>query len=438
MIKLILKLIISVLVIIAAYCFFIYPAVITTKTVFSAPDKVVSLSWFRKTSKRFDKWGKNYLKIQYAKNLYHANVAATEWPMFGSVFYLLTAEEIQIELRGRNNSEAEKTKIILLAASETAAKIVVDPVTASWVRKKWGESYLEKENLFYRMLVIMGLSSYEKITGNKTYRKFLREQTVSLGQELLEAKYHVLDDYPDECYPNDILWAVAAILRADKLLGTDHSILKNKLMKVLNSRSLAEEGLPAYFIEDETAAAITPARGCGNSGTLIFAPELNLEIAEKWYKKHEEIFWQSNFFAVGFREFSRKYGNSYSDVDSGIVIGGFGSVASAFGIGAARVLGRLDHAIPLEQQAVAVSWPTPFGFIMPSLLGKIAADAPCLGEIALLFVLTRPALVSETTPFSGKTPWLVWTLILIYSGVGSVLILGRVKAIIEICKKTFL
>ena len=432
--KNILKLIISIIVIITAYSFFIYPAFYITKTVFSPTfaNKNISMSWFRKTSKRFDEWGTGFLKSQYAKNLYHGNVSATEWPMFGSVFYLLTAEEVQKDLKEKSDLKTEK---ILLSASETAAKIVADPVTATWVRKKWGDSYLEKENLFYRMLVIMGLTSYEQITGNKTYRKFLKEQTVSLGKELLEAKYHVLDDYPDECYPNDILWAVAAIIRADKLLGTDHSILKSKLMSVLDSRSLAEEGLPAYFIEDETAKALTPARGCGNSGILIFAPELDFKISKKWYNNHENIFWQSNFFAVGFREVARKYGNSYSDVDSGIVVAGFGSVASAFGIGAARVLGRFDHAIPLELEAVAVSWPTPFGYIMPSLLGYVAADSSCLGEVALMFVLTRPVLVSEIVPFTGKVPWLVWTLIFFYGSLGTVLIWGRIRSITKSCAK---
>ena len=388
------------------------------------------MSWFRKTSERFDKWGEQYLKTHYAEKLDHTDVAPTEWPMFGSVFYLLTAEEIQKELKVRTDVEAGKTKKILQSAAKTAAKIIVDPGTASWVRQKWGDSYLEKENLFYRMLVIMGLSSYEKSTGDKTYRDFLRKQTVSLGKELSDAKYHVLDDYPGECYPNDILWAVAAIIRADELLGTNHSDLKAKLMSVLDSRALAEEGLPAYFIEDKTAEPLTPARGCGNSGILIFAPELDLRIAKKWYKRHEQIFWQSNFFAVGFREFSQKYPNSYSDVDSGLVVEGFGSVASAFGIGAARVLGRFDHAVPLEQEAVAVSWPTPFGYIMPSLLGYLAADSPCLGEVALMFVLTRPVLVSETTEFTGKTPWLVWTLIFFYAGVGTLIIVRKIRIIV--------
>jgi hypothetical protein len=71
----------------------------------------------------------------------------------------------------------------------------------------------------------------------------------------------------------------------------------------------------------------------------------------------------------------------FVDVDSGPIILGRGSAASAFGIGAARALGRHDQAVPLLRQAVAVSWPTSFGWLVPSVL-VIAAIGSVKREVS--------------------------------------------------------
>ncbi len=132
----------------------------------------------------------------------------TEWPMFGAVFFLVTAEDLHA--RGK----IDATQGTVREAVEKAAQIVASPVTATWVRTKWGNGYLEKENVFYRMLLILGLSSYERITGRTQYHALMSRQRVTLAEELGKAKLHLRDDYPNECYPADMLWAVAAIQRA--------------------------------------------------------------------------------------------------------------------------------------------------------------------------------------------------------------------------------
>lgn len=405
---------ITTFVIVISFCFLLYPAFLPIRLVQNAEFRRgeitdFTLRWFRGTSKRFVKWANHYLETQQASLVSHENVAATEWPMFGSVFYLLTAEEIQCTLGQRNDQEAEDISRELLKGAEAAVRIVVDPTTATWVHKKWGSSYLTKENVFYRMLLIMGLSSYERITHKTTYRELLTAQSTSLAQELLGMNYHLLDDYPGECYPNDVVWAVAAILRTDQLIGTDHSPLADKLMEVLNTVSLSDEVLPAFRVNSKTGVPIIPSRGSGNSGILIFAPVLNRKLAQRWYHQYEKHFWQDNGFLIGYREFSRGSPvSSFQDVDSGPVVWGFGSVATAFGIGAARSLGRFDHAIPLTLETVICSWPTPFGFAIPSFMGWMAVNASPLGEVALLFSMTRPILVSDIFPYLGKIPGIIW------------------------------
>lgn len=424
----------SLIVLAVAACFFFYPAFVTARVLLERPLlqgawPSFTLGWFTDLSQRYAKWADEYVASQYAASLNDQDVAATEWPMFGSVFYLLAAEEVQDSLEGPDDPGTEKIRDVLLKASSRAAAIIANPTTGTWVRKKWGESYLTEENVFYRMLLIMGLSSYERISGDAQYHSMLNEHTQSLAAELLAAQNHLRNDYPGECYPSDVLWAVAAIQRADTLLGTDHAALKSEVMGVLTTRAIGDGGLPALRVDAKSADPLGPSRGCGNSGILLFAHELHPETAGKWYQTYEDNFWQQGWFLAGFREFSRTYPHPFSDVDSGLVLWQYGSVASAFGIGAARIHGRFDRSVPLTQEAIACSWPTPFGLALPSLMGWCAADAPCLGEVALLFSMTRPTAVPETVASTGSAPGIVWALLGFYVLYGVRLVYGQVTRI---------
>lgn len=112
---------------------------------------------------------------------------------------------------------------------------------------------------------------------------------------------------------------------------------------------------------------------------------------------------------AGFREFPKQMPGKdwYADVDAGPVIGGIGFAASAFGVGAARVNGRFDHAYPLTAEMYATSWPLPNRtLLLPRLLSN-AADAPYLGEAAILYVLTRSPADGFAVKTGGSIPALV-------------------------------
>jgi hypothetical protein len=75
----------------------------------------------------------------------------------------------------------------------------------------------------------------------------------------------------------------------------------------------------------------------------------------------------------------------------------------------------MDHATVLAMETVPASWPSPFGPLLPGVLGWAAADGWCFGELALVFAMTRPVLVAETVPFSGDVPKMVWLFLFLYS-----------------------
>lgn len=416
---------VSLVVLFVAVAFFLYPAFLTLRV---ASDSRLRRTgrvsfmhpWFRSLTHRYDDWAEGYLQSHRARRIDTANVSATEWPMFGSVFFLLTCQELA-ERKGEGQATVPADGPVRRAV-EKAARIVASPVTATWVREKWGENYLHEENVFYRMLLIMGLSAYEDLTGDRRYHARIRSQEKELSEELMAARLHILDDYPGECYPNDVLWAVAAIRRAGSLTGRSHSRLVRATMEVFNGPLRTPIGLPAYQVDRPSGRILQKPRGCGNSGILIFAPELDPAISSEWYRAYVDAFWVNNRWVAGFRETPRGSGRSVTDVDSGPVIGGLGSVASAFGIGAARAHGRYDHAAPLTMEAFACSWPTPFGLLIPGVMGKMGADSWCLGEVALLFCMSRPTAVEKTVAYRGPVPLVVWLLAAGYSAIAIALI----------------
>lgn len=419
----------SVVMMIVALVFFIYPGVITaiilcdTQLRKTGECRLVQY-WFPSLANRYTGWARNYLKSQYAVKIDHDAVAETEWPMFGSVFFLVTARELHQQKR------IDASKGNVRTAVDLAAQVVASPETATWVRKKWGDDrYLKHQNVFYRMLLLLGLSSYEQITGDKQYHELLTGQRISLAAELSAARFNVLDDYPGECYPSDVLWAVAALQRAATLDGTNHHSLAASLIANLDSVLRTKEGVPAFCVDASTGAIFQGARGCNSSGILQLAPELDPVVASRWYEAHARHFWKDTGWVVGFSEMPLASNQSdFMDVDSGPVVFGFGSVASAFGIGEAKGVGRLDHAAPLAMEAIACSWPTPFGLLLPGVMGKAAVNGWCLGEVAIFFSMTRPTYSETVVPFKGTTPYIVYVLLISYWLIGLTLLYLEIRS----------
>jgi hypothetical protein len=419
---------ISAVVIVLALMLFIYPAgmillVVNDSQLRQTGESRLTVRWFKSAAPRFLSWANMFLDTNYAASLYHDDIPATEWPIFGAVFFLITADDLNREGR------IDATQGTMREAVAKAAEIVASPVTGTWVKTKWGDSYLEKENVFYRTFMILGLTCYERITGEPRYRKIVSHQRLTLADELFKAKHHLRNDYPGECWPSDMLWAVAAIQRAARLEGASHDQLAASLIKAFDGPLLAPEGLPAFQADAQSGRIIQNARGCGNSGILLFAAELDAAVARRWYAAYERGFWKDNGWVAGFSEKPLGTDDKFMDVDSGPVLFDLGAIASAFGIGAAKTAGRFDHAAPLTMEAVAACWPTPFGPLIPGVMGRLAAKSWSLGEVGLLFSMTRPTLAKQTIPFEGHAPRMVWILFVTYLGIGTLLIWHEVRCL---------
>lgn len=375
-------------------------------------------------SPRYERWAYKRISSGSAKALSVEEVAATEWPAFGSVFYLWATEALQRAYEQDNSLWPAPPKAYSAGAIEVAAALVTDTGHASWVKKHWGEDYLHKENVFYRMLLIAAMTSYHKLLGGDKYLDFLRDQVETLSSELDKSRYGLLDDYPGQCYPTDIVAAIAAIKRADTVLGTDHSEFVKRAIRGFEGDLVDLTGLPPYQAGSKTGV-IDISRGCSSQWMTVWAPEIWPDRAKQWYDSFEKHFWQKRCSAVGFREFPKDFPQSdwHIDVDSGPVICGYGAAASAFGIGAARANGRFDHAYPLSIEVLLLSLPLPDGTLFGARFLSNATHAPYLGEAALLYALTRMPVGDVDIKRPGKLPYFVYIVLCLYFAFGVLILL---------------
>jgi hypothetical protein len=424
----------AIIIVLSAYALLI-PAAMLIRTlrdpcIYSGRQLRCAFHWHKALSPRFEKWANRRVKSKTAAALNTSDIAGTEWPMFSSVFYLWATEALQHVHEMNPTMVSSSPRNYARGAISAAAALIVDPNQAAWVREHWGNDYLTKENLFYRMLLISGMTSYQKLLGDRKYEELLRSQVESLANEIDASPYGLLDDYPGQCYPVDVLPAIAAIKRADAVLGTDHSEFVARAIRGFEGTSLDEHtGLPAYVVDSKTGRAKDSARGVGTSFMLIWARELWPQTAREWYTKYEEHFWQRGRWFAGFREYPKGIDIGrfvFNDVDAGPVIDGYGVAACAFGIGAARVMARPDHLYPLATQAVVACWPLPDGTMLVPRILSIHSGAPYLGEAAMLFAVTRRPIEEAKLIDRGELPRSVYAGVLFGLALGISLILSAI------------
>jgi len=306
---------------------------------------------------------------------------------------------------------------------------VVDPGQAAWVQKHWGTNYLHQQNVFYRMLVIAALTSRARLLHDNAHLALLRDQVESLSTELNEAKSGLLNDYPSQCYPGDVMAAIACIQRADSVLGADHSKFVKRSVRAFSDPKNLPVKLPPYQAAATTGAPLSEARGCANSYMCLTAPELWPVEAKTWFQFYEKSFWQQRLGFWGFREFPSGGSNTdwTIDVDAGPVIDGFGVAANAFGVGAARRNGRFDRAYPLSAEMLATVWEMPNGMLaLPRVLSDLS-DAPMLGEAAIFWLLSVQPEPGFRIKTGGSIPMFAYILI-----VGALIVgLWRIVAAVE-------
>lgn len=388
-------------------------------------------SMHRTLSPQIEAWARDRVATGRAAQAALHDVPTTEWPIFTAVFYLLATEELQADWERDPDSEGPAPVVYAAETIEAARDLIIDPSHHTWVRTHWGDDYMHQENVFFRALVIAGLTSHEALMHDGTSVPMLRDQVSTLAADLDASPLGVLDDYPGECYPIDVVVAIGWIQRADAVLGTDHSAFIARSLRGFEGTMADSNGLVPFRIDLPSGAqSYGPARGIGNSWVSVYAPDLWPGRAAEWYAAYERHYWQDNGWSAGFREFLPGVQDEWTfEIDAGPVLDGLGTSANAFGLAAARRNGRLDHAYTLSSQLAAASWTLPGGTLALPRLISHGAEAPYLGEAAIMFFLTVPPAEGVPIVTGGETPGLVYFGFVVYFGVsGSAFLMAFASA----------
>ena len=407
------------IVVLLAVWFFIYPPV---RAFLNIDDPALrqpgipKVAWrlYRKLTPRYAAWANQRVAQGQAGTLSTQNISGTEWPLFGSVFYLWSLENLQSAWEAGDHRGGAEPRVFAKNAIIAASELVIDPGHASWVKKHWGQGFLQRENVFYRMLVIAALTSRAKLLHDNAHLDLLRDQVESLSGELDASPSGLLEDYPGECYPGDVMTAVACIQRADAVLGTDHSKFVARALRAFIGDKTTRLELPPYMAHAVSGKPVSEARGCANSYICLAAPELWPAQARQWFQLYDRFFWQQRITAVGYREYPRGLPKTdwTMDVDAGPVIAGHGVSASAFGMGAARRNGQFDRAYPLACEMLATVWELPNDVLgIPRLLSNLS-EAPLLGEAGILWLLTIQPEKGFTVKVGGTVPTYVYVVLI--------------------------
>jgi hypothetical protein len=170
------------------------------------------------------------------------------------------------------------------AAAAAARDLPLDPVHHTWVRTHWGDDYLHRENFFFRSLLIAGLTSYEALTRDGSARPMLRDQVETLSTALDKSELGLIDDYPGECYPIDVVAGIGFIRRADAVLGTDHSRFVARSLRAFEGPMADELGLVRVRVD------LPSGSGAARARTDVVGAVSHLTSAgtgTRWYARHE-------------------------------------------------------------------------------------------------------------------------------------------------------
>jgi hypothetical protein len=422
----------------AAAWFFLLPGAILMRDLsdpaLRQPVGIPRVAWRMHASltPRYATWARARVESGRAAQAPLYDVVATEWAMFGSVFYLTATENLQREWEKHPGRPTPTAPAVYARETiEAAADLVLDPAHHTWVKTHWGADYLHRENVFFRAMLIQAMMARENLIRDGRDLPMLRDQVETLSSELDAAPHGLLNDYPAECYPIDVFAAVAMIRRADSLLGTDHSAFVERQRRAFSGSLVDACGLPGYFAAPKSGQLEDSSRGIGNSYVLIYCPELYPDWAPDWYDRYVKGFWQHRMGAAGFREYARDVPGKdwFYDVDAGPVIAGFGPAANAYGVAAARANGRFDNAWTLSSQVLAASWPLPGGVWLGARILSNAAHAPYLGEANLLFLFTTMPAPGVPIRTGGAMPLLVYLFLIGYIGLGLFAIVSGVRGL---------
>ena len=130
----------SVIMVALSLYFFLIPAVmlvvdLNDPGLSSGQTPRFAFRWHRSLSAKYEGWARERVAAGPAPALDDLGVAGTDWPVFGSVFYLWATEALQQAVEENPSLSPRQPKDYAREAIRAAAALVVDSNQATWVKR---------------------------------------------------------------------------------------------------------------------------------------------------------------------------------------------------------------------------------------------------------------------------------------------------------------
>src|ERR1043166_5551253 len=130
----------SALIVGLAAFFFVYPSIRAALDIFDPALRqpgIPKAAWrlYRSLTPRYARWAKERIAQGRAEGLSTNDISGTEWPLFGSVFYLWGIENLQNAWESGDHAGRVEPKALAREAVIAASELVIAPSQASWVQK---------------------------------------------------------------------------------------------------------------------------------------------------------------------------------------------------------------------------------------------------------------------------------------------------------------
>jgi len=198
----------------------------------------------------------------------------------------------------------------------------------------------------------LALGCYRLVGRDARYAAEHKAISDALHAALVERKGRPLHSYPALSWTFDTIPCLLSLKLYDLGTGRPRSgpAIARHLKWLAEHATDPATKLPYSRVNMVTGRGLTTSRGCEVSWRIALLADLDEPLAQRTYRQYVEAFWLDRRMLAGFAEWP--YGRAgRQDIDSGPIVMGIGTAASAFGIAAARTAGDTVRLQRLCEQA---------------------------------------------------------------------------------------
>ena len=292
------------------------------------------------------------------------------------------------------------------AIAETGNPVVAD---------RFGANDLLPHGAFYHGWRLLLLVDRAALTGDATHLAEVSSEARAIAAALDENP--LPSSYPGAAWPCDVVVALAAAHRADRLVEVPGlADVTKRWFDAMEAHRDPDNGLLVH------QRGTSRARGASQSLIQVFLPDIDPDRAAHEWRIYKQAFLAPTLGLVGVREHAHGI-DAPGDVDSGPLINGASASASAVTLAAARRHGDVELATVLDREADLLGLPLPTGSGTAFAFGLLP-----VGDAFVAWARSVPVGDALSDPAPQPWWWLMWLTALLPGAAGGALWFGRRKS----------